>query len=66
MAAGKPRQGPVGFTKAVADLRDTSKEELCIGYVDDRPSGGLKFQVFLTPALDELVACLGVEKIVRD
>jgi hypothetical protein len=51
----------VGFPEAVAALRAHMPGEVLLGSVtiDDPP---IHFQLFLTPAADKLVACLGVDQ----
>ena len=58
-------QPSVGFAEAVEALDDYEGTELAMGYVDDRPQGGYYYQLFLTPDLAQVVACLGVEKFSR-
>ena len=55
-------QPSVGFSEAVEALRAYEGTEVAIGYVGDRPRGGFYFQIFLTPDLARVVACLGVER----
>lgn len=56
--AGQPS---IGFTQAVASLREYGKGEVVIGSIDDRPRGGYYFQLFLSQDLSRIVACLGVK-----
>ena len=53
---------PDTVSEAVEALRAYEGTEVAIGYVGDRPRGGFYFQIFLTPDLARLVACLGVER----
>jgi hypothetical protein len=53
-------QPSIGVAEAVAGLEGCEESELLIGYVDNRPEGGYYFQLFFTPSLEKVIACLGV------
>ncbi|GGS22547.1 hypothetical protein GCM10010171_14230 [Actinokineospora fastidiosa] len=55
-------QGSVGFAEAVRRLEEYQGGDIVLGYVDDRPSGGYYFQLFLNVDCTSVVACLGVER----
>ncbi|MDX3524837.1 hypothetical protein [Streptomyces scabiei] len=59
-------QPSIGVAEAVADLKVCAEAELLIGYVDDRPTGGYYFQIFLMPSFEKVIACLGVRPSVVD
>ena len=59
-------QPSIGLAEAVADLEACQELELAIGYVDNRPLGGYYFQLFLTPAFEKVIACLGVRPSADD
>ncbi|NUS09892.1 MAG: hypothetical protein HOY69_00520 [Streptomyces sp.] len=59
-------QPSIGVAEAVADLKACADTELLIGYVDDRPTGGYYFQIFLTSGFEKVISCLGVRPSVTD
>jgi hypothetical protein len=54
-------QPSIGFPEALEALGAFQGRRISIGYVDDRPSGGFYFQIFVDLISPDLVACLGVK-----
>jgi hypothetical protein len=59
--AERSGQSSIGFPEALEALENFKGRKISIGYVDDRPSGGFYFQIFVDLVSSDLVACLGVK-----
>ncbi|MEU2862657.1 hypothetical protein ACIQWL_42575 [Streptomyces mirabilis] len=59
-------QPSIGVAEAVADLKACAETDLLIGYVDDRPTGGYYFQIFLMSSFEKAISCLGLRPSVAD